>query len=267
MKRIMSIKNRLYSDYLLSERFYEYQELIETAMTKGYLITSVIGYHDLQKAGNISSAAKVIIMRHDIDTDKIAAQKFFDIEKSYGVKSSFYFRLSTIEPRLMNAIEKYGSEASYHYEEISTYCKQYKIRDKTEVVKKMDKIQEVFIANYLKLKKDLSIPMRSIASHGDFVNRYLGVVNQELLTSEIRKQCGIEVEAYDEIIKSECVSISDTLYPVFWKTHNPIELIYKNEKKINILTHPRHWRANIYLNTRENFLRLWEGLCYKFFSH
>mgnify|MGYP006145381963 CR=1 FL=1 len=64
----------------------------------------------------------VLVHRHDIDTDLPTARRMFALEQKHGVRASYYFRLSTLDFGLMRDIERYGSEASYHYEEIATYA-------------------------------------------------------------------------------------------------------------------------------------------------
>lgn len=261
MLKVRTIVHRLYSDYLLENRFSEYQKIIEWAINNTYIVTSLIDYYHMVRKQSLDNT-KVLILRHDIDTDVIGAREFFNIEKRLGVKSSFYFRLSTLDREFINEIVQYGSEASYHYEEIATYCKIHKIRDKDRVNAEMSEIRKLFIQNYLHLKESTGLPLLSVASHGDFVNQYIGLSNQVFLNTEVRERCGILLEAYDQIIKKDCLSISDTGYPRLWNPFSPQDALLRNVPKINLLTHPRHWRSNIYINTRDNINRMIEGIKY-----
>ncbi|CCJ34286.1 hypothetical protein [Caloramator australicus] len=119
MKRFFE---RVYADFLKEPRFKEYEDIIRLAIEKGYIVTSVIDYY----RNYMNKDEKVLILRHDIDVDKKGARIFFEIEKRYNVKASYYFRLSTIDYSLMDDIVKYSSEVGYHYEELATYCKRIK---------------------------------------------------------------------------------------------------------------------------------------------
>lgn len=263
MELSRSIAYRLYSDYLLPNRFKEYELILQFALESGYTILSVIDYYDLKKTSQLLMD-KIIVCRHDIDTDPNSAQDFFKIEKELGVKSSYYFRLSTLSPKIMTEIEDYGSEASYHYEEISDFCKKYKIKDRESIFREMKKIQFNFIENYLSIKKRIPVKMRTVCSHGDFVNRYLKTFNSELLDLCVREKCGIECEAYDPIIKNGVLSISDSSAPDFWLYESILVAIARREKIINLLTHPRHWRAAHWENTKDNFNRVVQGILYHY---
>lgn len=138
-----------------------------------------------------------------MDINPAAAEEMWRIEQDLGAKSSFYFRLSTMDLELMKRIEESGSEASYHYEEIATMIKQRRLRTKDEVLKCMPEIQQLFWQNYTCLKHKSALPMASVASHGDFTNRILSIPNWYLLqSSDLRKKLRIEVETHDrEIMK------------------------------------------------------------------
>lgn len=263
MKKLSNLKNRIYSDYFLTNRFGEYELLLKSALEAGYLITSVVNYYDF-KQNNQLPADKIIICRHDIDTDSSSAKDFFKIEQKLGVRASYYFRLSTLSPETMTEIEEYGSEASYHYEEIASYCKIHGIKNRESVWREMKEIQSHFINNYLLIKTKFPLKMRTVCSHGDFVNRYLKIANTELLTSDVRNKCGIQCETYDPIITENSLSISDSCAPVFWKNESPFVAIKRGEQIINLLTHPRHWRVSYQSNTKDNFQRVVEGIIYHY---
>src|SRR6185436_15562769 len=146
---------RIYSDYLMKNRFGLYRAILETALKKGYEHLSLIQFYDLIKKNGLSPGRKTFVLRHDIDSDVNAATLFFDIEKSLGVKSSYYFRLSTLDINLMKQIHQYGSEASYHYEELATYCKQNKIKHNDEVSAHLNFIKEKFKQNFLRIENQL----------------------------------------------------------------------------------------------------------------
>ncbi|MCG8448716.1 MAG: hypothetical protein MI725_03925, partial [Pirellulales bacterium] len=108
------------------------------------------------------------------------------------------------------------------------------------------------------------LPMQTVASHGDFVNRKLGLCNWEITKDrELRAELKIELEAYDEhgapIIQARC---SDAPYPQFWTPENPIAAIQQRLSCVYLLVHPRHWRANRAVNLGDTIVRAWQGLHY-----
>jgi hypothetical protein len=64
---------------------------------------------------------KFCLVRHDVDRKPENALKMALLEKSIGVKSTYYFRVkpSTYKPEIIKKIEKLGHEIGYHYESLS----------------------------------------------------------------------------------------------------------------------------------------------------
>jgi hypothetical protein len=261
---LQSIRQRVYGDYLMGSRLDYYEDILKAALNEGYLITSVIDYYEKICSGEADKIEKIIINRHDIDTDTATARRMFEIEKKLNVKSSSYFRLSTLDRKLMLDIEAYGSEASYHFEEIATFCKQHKIRSPDKLWPHMPEIQAEFKRNYDLLKKQLGLPMKTIASHGDFVNRTLGITNNKLLNPQLKAECQILVETYEPILRNNTVGVSDGV-PEFLDAESEHSFDYALKHKmqrINLLTHPRHWKTAPWINTLDNTFRFWEGVRY-----
>lgn len=260
MGKLTTIKNRLYSDYFMKSRLDEYDRIINQLCINNY---EHITFRDYKKIFNkgLNKDKKYFINRHDIDTDIATAKEFFKIEKKYGVKASYYFRLSTLDFDFMKEIEDYGSEASYHFEEIAQYCKDNHIKSKEEVIDQMDKIKEQFILNFKMIENKLEHKLSTVCSHGDFVNRKLKIVNNEITKDiNLRKELNITCETYDkDIMDSFDIYVSDRPYPVFYYPRSIFEYI-GNKNIICLLSHPRQWRTNIIVNTLDNLKRFLEGL-------
>lgn len=262
---LKKILQRIYSDFLLPSRLEEYKGLIIQALKNGYNVISVEQFYETFVEGRKGRGSKYLVLRHDIDTDIITAKQIFEIERHLQVYSSFYFRLATIDIPFMRTIRQYGSEASYHYEELASYAKKHKIRHPDKIHSNIMEIRELFSRNLCALRRSTGIPMEIVASHGDFVNRYLGITNCAVLKDPVfRKKNKIKLEVYDDTIMKYVDSRhSDCGYPSFWKPNSPLEAINSNIPVIYVLTHPRHWRANIKENIRDNCIRLIEGVKYR----
>lgn len=254
--------NRIYSDYLVSSQFDKYEELVLQASDAGYLQTSIRSFFNSLHL-NSACPEKLIVHRHDIDTDICTAKKIFAIEKKIGIKSSYYFRISTLDLKFMREIEEYGSEASYHYEELATFAKKHHIRNSAEIMERMPEIRTEFVKNFTSIEKSFGSKLTTVASHGDFANRRLRLSNTEILKDvELRERCGIVCESYDHnLLKNFDIYISDSSRPApqYYYPTSPLDALNRYNK-ICFLTHPRQWETNWKENTKDNIVRLYEGL-------
>jgi len=255
-----TVLNRLYSDYLMPSQLAAYENLLRAAQDANYRQISVRMYQEIIGASE-EYRDRTIIHRHDIDTDLRTTRKLFEIEKKYNIKSSFYFRLSTLDIDLMREIEEYGSEASYHYEELATYAKKNKIKDAATLRSHLPAIRSDFIANFLRIEKQLGTKMKTVCGHGDFANRKLKISNTEILADvQLRECCGIDAETYDRNLMDNIdIYISDQPPPDFYHPCSPLNSLGKH-RRIYLLTHPRCFETNWRANTRENLFRFYEGL-------
>ncbi len=251
---------RLYCDYLMPSQLAAYEKVVHQAQDAGYRQISVRGYFDLVRDGSCAPG-KVLVHRHDIDTDLRTTRKLFEIEQKHGIISSFYFRLSTLDFGLMREIENYGSEASYHYEELAAYAKKHRIKDPVILRQRMPEIRSNFRANFSRIEHGLGKKMRTVASHGDFVNRRLKLTNTEILDDpQLRQECGIACETYDRALLDHIdLYISDRPAPQYYHPTSPCDAI-RSQRRICLVTHPRQVETNWKENTKDNIFRLYEGL-------
>ncbi len=260
--KLKAIYNRIYSDYLLPSRIDEMRNIYQVALEEGYQICSVEYFWELIKANVVSGEQKYFISRHDIDTGLATTKRIFELEKSLGIKTSYYFRLSHLDFDLMKEIKAYGSEVSYHFEEIATLAKKYRWKRCEDIDWTLCKKE--FSKNYSFLVEMLGFYPKTVCAHGDFVNRAMQVANHELLDDDIRHTYKIELETYDEkFMKFITARQSDTIYPEFFKPESPLSAIKRDEKVVYLLTHPRHWHKEFFVNTKDNLLRAIEGIKYR----
>lgn len=252
--------NRLYADYLMPSRLQQYEALIYQAMHSGYRQMSVRSFFDIFNGAGVHDE-KIIVHRHDIDSDIRTARKIFNIEKKYGINSSYYFRIRTLDFDFMREIESYGSEASYHYEEVAYFAKKNHLKSPGEIRLRFPEIKKIFIENYNYIENRLGHKLRTVASHGDFANRRLKIINKEILNDPaLRLACGIDCESYDsELLDNFDIYISDRPHPRYYAPISPFAALGKYQK-ICFLTHPVQWETNWLENTKCNFLRLYEDL-------
>ncbi|MCX8089044.1 MAG: hypothetical protein ACK40N_08610 [Meiothermus ruber] len=255
--------HRFYSDFLLPSRVQEFRSLLEQALARGYQVHSIASIWEKIKAGQLQDGP-YLVLRLDIDTDLRTTRALWRVICEVNVRGSFYFRLSTLDVNLMREIHASGSEASYHYEEVATYAKRHRLKSRAEVEAHMPAIRALFAENYRRIKALTGLPLHTVASHGDWINRRLGVINHELLEPSLREELGIELEAYDPALHQHYTRrYSDGAYPNLWLDGDPLEAIQKGLPFVEVLMHPRHWEANIAVNLQDNLLRLGEELAYR----
>ena len=110
---------KLFIKYLQNSRMAEYEKIIKTAKENNYEVISLRDYIE----NRYDKSKNLFLLRHDIDHFSDGTEMMFEIEKKYQVSSSFYFRNSTFEPKLMKEIEAYGSESSLHFEPVADFIK------------------------------------------------------------------------------------------------------------------------------------------------
>lgn len=262
--------HRIYADFLMPDRLGIYENLLRTALEHSYELHSIHSFWQrIRDGAPLPPTSRYLILRHDVDTDASTAARMWAVERKLGVKSTFYFRLSTLAPNLMRAIQASGSEASYHYEELATIARRISPRNADQICAEMSVIRQLFKANLFRLRRELDLPLLTVASHGDFMNRRLGVTNTVILADQdFRKEVGIELEAYDAALNEQITDrFADRQYPEYWSPSDPVTAIRRGSRTILILTHPRQWRAAPAENAVDDMIRLWHGARYFVASH
>ena len=259
-----TLYHRAYSDFLMRSRLGEYRRLLLLALQGGYRFKTIRDAHEeLAGSDGPSDSDRWLIVRHDIDTDPGTARRMFEVEQELGTVGTFYFRLSTIDAVLMRAIEAAGGEASYHYEELATVAKRRGVR-KGEAGTVLEEARALFARNIEALRTTTGLPMSTVASHGDFANRYLGTPNTVILADrDLRRRTGIALESYDAAFMDRVgARFSDEGAPRFWVSGNPDVALGEGVPLVYLLVHPRHWRSNAVVNARDDIGRIAEWLLY-----
>lgn len=254
-----TVLHRIYSDYLMPSRMGHYDALLAQAAGAGYRQLSVRDFVNEQAGDGL----RTLVHRHDIDSDVRTAAKMFAVETRHGVKASYYFRLSTLDIGFMREIEAYGSEASYHFEEVADFAKRHHIKDADVIRTRFPIIRAQFRQNLERIEQALGRKLVTVASHGDFVNRRLQVINNEILEDQgFRERCGIACETYDTALLARFeMYISDRPHPVYYHPMPPAAA-FGRYQSICLLTHPLQWETNWADATRCNVRRLVEGLAW-----
>lgn len=259
-QRVMNIRRRLYNDFFRPSKEGEYERILSIAREKGYEFHTMLSFEKVIGEGR-REKKKYIILRRDIDTaDFKILRKMLELEKKYGARATYYFRWNTINVQLMKDIAEAGGEASYHFEEIATYCLKHRIRTKEVMWQHIEDIRNIFIRQYAKFKEKTGQPCQTIASHGDYVNSKFQVQNTELINERVRNACDIRREAYDAAHMNmlTCRIADQKEMELF--TEKAIAAIERGEPVLELLTHPRQWNSPVWVNLKEEIGRLAKGL-------
>lgn len=264
------VRDRLYADYVMPSRLSSYAGLLELALDRGYAVIPV-GTFGLAADASLSDApapveaGRRLVLRHDIDTDPATARAMWALDLRLGVRSTYFFRQSTVDIQMMREIGEAGGEASYHYEELAALIKRYRLRTREQALERLPEARWHFATNLDRLRAQTGLPMRVVASHGDFANRRLGIANWELLADPaFRRQVGVDLDPYDApFLERLPLRFTDVPHPRYWSPSSPEAAIRACEPVVSILVHPRHWRTDRGGNSRDNAGRLVEELRYR----
>lgn len=256
----MSIKTRIYNDFFRPSKEREYERILKAARDKGYEFHTMLSFEDVIKSG-VEKGKKYLILRRDIDTADIKIlRKMLALEKKYDARCTYYFRWNTLDVDLMKDIAEAGGEASYHFEEIATYCYKHRIRSKDVMLQHIDEIRDLFRTQIVKFRAKTGQPCVTISSHGDYVNFVFKIQNKALIDENVRKECGIMREAYDaDHMNLLTCRIADQAEMEQF-TERAIAAIERGEQVLELLTHPRQWNSPMWVNLKEEINRVCKGL-------
>lgn len=255
-----ALSRRFHANFMLSDRSAEYEALIVSLLRQGYEFLTVreIVNHLRQGA---QLPPRRVTLRHDIDTDADYASRWLAIERKLGVKASYYFRLRTLDFPTMERIEKAGGEASYHFEELASVLRRLGKRREARSEDVISLARSEFEKNFSLLSRRCGWSLETVASHGDFVNRRVGVTNSIITADpDLRTRLGIIAEAYDQdLVRTFDQQLSDGMVVGWRRGETPMAAADNDVASMQILTHPRHWRAKVAANLVEDADRVISG--------
>ncbi len=94
-----------------------YRQLLETLKNRHFQFITVEEYFN----SKYDATKPFIMMRHDVDRRPNSSLEMARIEKSMGVKATYYFRTipQTLKPKIIKDIAGLGHEIGYHYESLA----------------------------------------------------------------------------------------------------------------------------------------------------
>jgi len=191
----------------------------------------------------------LICLRHDVDESSPGTLQLARIEYRYGVRSTYYLRLNTVDFNVIQELKRLGHEVSYHYETIAEYMRTYRIDSRAglDLHDYVSWCTEELLKNVSKFRREFDLPCRTLAAHRAPENRLIGLSNASLFKSitNLKSILDIDVECYEDFYMAEWDAyVSDC--PVEFNYGyrygvSPESLMQKSTDKIMFLSHPNHW--------------------------
>ena len=166
--------------------------------------------------------------------------------------------------KLAHEIVDFGSEVGYHYEELSQFIKELKIMSIEDQRYKLDFPRNEFKKNYCRFCDYIQKKNLSVAAHGDFADRYLGVSNADIYTKDVEKELQIPFEAHSKRIDKHIDARVEDHLLIEQTTPKVLELISEKIPAILLLTHPRQWKRNTIVNASDDLRRVIDGIRYRY---
>ena len=150
--------------YISDKRIKLYKKFLIHALNNGYKLCSVID--SIEELNN--KTKKLICLRHDVDEISPGTLKIARVENELGITSTYYFRCSTIQKKVIDEIKLMGHEVSYHYETISEYIIENNIKSINELSRKnfLKPCQELLKKKLDKFRRKYNVECKTICSHG-----------------------------------------------------------------------------------------------------
>jgi hypothetical protein len=245
-------------------RLAEYRALLLEAKTSGYTFITISELAAIAR-GSMPAPELAFVLRNDVDTDVATARLMFETERAIGVKATYYFRLSTLDAKLIREMQDYGTEVGYHFEEVATVAKRLGLHSAVGVELNMETIRLEFRRNMRLYKNVVGTFPKTVASHGDFSNRALRITNSCIVDARMREEFDILAETYDAWLNAPVTQrLSDKHAPHWWSPVPPRQALAAKPACLYVLVHPRQWRANPRENFRAEVIRCAEGV--RFFA-
>ena len=260
-KRV-DIGSNFINDVIKNNNRLDYYDLyIKLAKEKGYIVTDYYDY--LMNYKNTDK--KVLILRHDIDIANEGTKYMMEIEKKNNVKATYYFRWSSFDNPLIQELHKEGFEVGLHYETIAEYCRRN--NKYTINAEDINICRGLLKEEITKFKKMTGIDIKTISSHGNPINKEIGIPNYGLLLGQKYSDFGIVDETYDEnilrkYVKSYICDSELTKNDGFSYHTNVVDSILSGDKVIEFLSHPNHWNIDKYKRAKF-FIEVKNGVKFK----
>lgn len=228
---------------LAPARWGEYRTLLETALENGYRVLGVEEW----VAGADSSPAPLLALRHDVDQHPRSALEMARVERELGLRSAWYLRWRTADPRVIGALREAGCTVGFHYETLSRMALESGARSDAEVVALVPAARAGLQAEVAAFA-GLYGPIRSICPHGD--SRVPLARNAMLVKRREAGEFGVEFDVNEAMRGRGLASwLTDRTLPEGrWAGRaEPHALFAARRSPILCVVHPNNWSSGVSL--------------------
>lgn len=250
---------RIYRDYLQPDRLAAFAGFLAQALDAGYETMTLGAFAALVARGDPALPGRVLLVRHDVDSDLPCARRMRAIERGLGTVGTYFFRRTTWDVGFMRELQAEGCDVGYHYEELATLVKERGASGPVQARALIGLARERLRGTLAELREGSGLALDVLAAHGDFANRAVGVSNVELLDDAgFRAEIGVRLEAYD-VEEHVAARASDNAWPGYWEPDDPAAALARGAPVVEVLVHPRAWGRSPAANARADARRLLEG--------
>ncbi|HEY7961913.1 MAG TPA: hypothetical protein VID29_08330 [Solirubrobacteraceae bacterium] len=224
-------------------RWGEYRKLLRLALGQGYAVLSL---QDWLADPGLAAERPRLLVRHDVDQHPASALRMAAIEQELGVRSTWYFRWRTANPRVIETISSHGHAVGLHYETLTRELLRRGL-GAADAERLIPQAREL-------LRRELSDfarrfgPTLSACPHGD--TRMPGVHNGALLLEQDWSAYGLRWDANAAMRKHRLdVWLTDrSAAEGGWKEGlDPIDLLIDRRSPILAVVHPNNWVSGLAL--------------------
>ncbi len=196
----------------------KYRNLVQAIIESGYQIMTVCQYLETYPVG------KVLVLRHDVDEQPQNALKMAEVERTLGVKATYYFRRvpKSDHPDVIRAIAVMGHEIGYHYEDLTM-----SEGDLPKAIASFSRNLEYFRQYY---------PVKTVCMHGSSSSKF---DNREIWKEVRLEDYGLIGEPYLSFDFARIYYLTDTgyawdggKYAVRDKVDNPFPLSFHTTDQV-----------------------------------
>jgi hypothetical protein len=220
-------------------RWSEYRRLLEAALETGY---RVLGVEEWVAGSHGEGSAPLLALRHDVDQHPRSALEMARIERRLEIRSSWYFRWRTADPRAVATLREDGCAVGLHYETLSRLALERGAREASEIAALAPAARAGLRAEVEAFAR-LHGPIRSVCPHGD--SRLPLARNAELLRGRDASELGVEFDV-NEAMRGRGLAgwLTDrTSAEGRWAGSDPLDLFAARRSPLLCVIHPNNWAS------------------------
>ena len=250
---------RLYRDYLQPERLAAFAGFLAQALDAGYETMTLGAFAALVARSDSGAPGRVLLVRHDVDSDVSRARRMRAIERGLGTVGTYFFRRATWDVAFMRELQSEGCEVGYHYEELATLVKERGATGPAQARALIGLARGRLRGTLAELRADSGLaPRRPRGARRLRQSRRRRLQRRAAGDAAFRAEIGVRLEAYD-VEEHVDARASDNAWPGYWEPEDPAAALARGAPVVEVLVHPRAWGRSPAANARADGRGCWRG--------